>query len=102
MTKVFLRVSILSLAAVPALMLSACGGSGGSNNSATEPYYGVPYTHERTAGTGVAYVRGKLMPPRETNTQMIVPQKPVEPPKTEAPPPPVTQGDKIFDKRQAK
>ncbi len=95
------RLSLLSLVAVPALMLSACG------DLAPEPYHGVPYTHERTAGTGVAYVRGKMMPAKETKTEMMAPpaakvETPVE---TPPPPPveaPVTQGDKLFDQRQAK
>jgi hypothetical protein len=107
MNKTILRVSALTLAAVPALMLSACGGSGGGD-SHTEAYHGVPYTHERTAGSGVAYVRGKLLPPKDTNTKMM--EMKVEP-KVEAaptPPPPVpvqapvTQGDKMFDRKQSK
>jgi hypothetical protein len=28
----------------------------------TKSYSGVPYTHERTAGFGLAYVRAKMMP----------------------------------------
>jgi len=94
------RISLLSLAAVPALMLSACG------DLVPEPYHGVPYTHERTAGTGVAYVRGKMMPAKETKTEMIAPAAKVETTVETPPPPPleapVTQGDKLFEQRQSK
>lgn len=99
-----LRVSLLSFVALPALMLSACG------DLVPEPYHGVPYTSERTAGTGVAYVRARMMPAKETRTEMIAPAAMVETkvePVVEAPPPPpvaapVTQGDKLFERRQSK
>lgn len=94
------RISLLSLSAIPALMLSACG------DLAPEPYHGVPYTNERTAGTGIAYVRGKMMPPKEARTEMIAPATRVETTVETPPPPPVnapvTSGDKLFDQRQAK
>lgn len=41
-----------------ALLLSACG-----EGYVTEVYKGVPYTDERTAHSGVAYVRAKMAPP---------------------------------------
>jgi len=31
----------------------------------------VPYGNSRTAGTGVAYVRAKLLPPREVNAAPV-------------------------------
>lgn len=40
------------------LLLSACG-----EGYVTEAYHGVPYTEERTAHHGVAYVRAKMAPP---------------------------------------
>lgn len=84
------------MVAVPALMLSACG------DLVPEAYHGVPYTQERTAGSGVAYVRGKMMPAKETKTEMIAPAAKVETTVETPPPPPVTQGDKLFEQRQAK
>lgn len=98
MSKDFIRLSILTLATAPALMLSACG-----DNLEPTPYHGVPYTDERTAGTGVAYVRAKMLPPKETKTEAVTPPaaapEPTPPPPIEAP---VTQGDKIFDSKQSK
>lgn len=46
------------LCASALLLLSACG-----EGYVTEDYFGVPYTMERTAHHGVAYVRAKMAPP---------------------------------------
>jgi len=102
MSKFVLRSSLCALSIVPALLLAACGD--------LEPtaYEGVPYTEERTAGRGVQYVRASMLPPRETNTQMMQ-QAPVAAPAQAAPPPPpvetpapATKGDKLFERKQAK
>lgn len=101
MSKDFIRLSVLTLATAPALLLSACG-----DNLEPTPYHGVPYTDERTAGTGVAYVRAKMLPPKETKTEAVTPAPAPAAPAEQAPPPPieapVTQGDKIFDNKQSK
>lgn len=103
MTKFVFRSSLCALSIMPTLLLAACGG-----DLEPAPYEGVPYTQERTAGRGVQYVRASMLPPRETNTQMMQ-QPPVAPaPAQAAPPPPVeapapaTAGDKMFESKQAK
>lgn len=100
-TTKILRGSVLILAALPAFALAACG------DLVPTPYDGVPYTHERTAGRGVAYVRASMLPPKETKTETIMEEKTVvtapavvEP--TPPPPPPITAGDKVFDNKQSK
>ena len=102
-TKVFLRGSVLVLAALPAFGLAACG------DLVPTPYDGVPYTHERTAGRGVAYVRASMLPPKETKTEAIMEEKTVvtAPAEVETappppPPPPITAGDQVFDNKQTK
>ena len=53
-----LRASILILSGASALSLSACG-----DGYEAVPFRGsVPYTEERTAGSGVAYVRKMMLP----------------------------------------
>ncbi len=95
MSKTFSRVSVLTLCTIPALMLAACG------DLQPTPYKGTPY--DRTAGSGVAYVRASMLPPREANSTVMM-EKPAETAaKVETPPPPpVTQGDQMFDKKQMK
>lgn len=105
-SKTVIRSSILSLTVLPVLALAACG-DGGSGGIQPSPYNLVPYTMERTAGTGVAYVRGHMMPPKETKTTTMMQENKAiaEPVKTAPPPPapePVLKGDKVFEKRQAK
>lgn len=97
-TQKILRQSILALALLPALALGACGeGSGWT----TVPYDQVPYTHDRTAGRGVAYVRAAMLPPKEMKTEAIVEQAaPAAAPIVV--PAPLVAGDKIFDKKQGK
>ncbi|MCB9989514.1 MAG: hypothetical protein H6868_09335 [Rhodospirillales bacterium] len=54
-----ISVNLRILAAAPLLFLAACG-----DGWDTKLYDGVPYTMERTAGNGLAYVRANMMPPR--------------------------------------
>ena len=54
-----LSVNMRVMAVVPVLFLAACG-----DGWDTKLYDGVPYTMERTAGHGLAYVRANMMPAR--------------------------------------
>lgn len=95
-TQKILRQSVLALALLPALALGACGeGSGWT----TVPYDQVPYTHERTAGRGIAYVRAAMLPPKEMKTEIVIVQPEAAPIVVPAP---LTQGDKVFDAKQSK
>ncbi|HBR69389.1 MAG TPA: hypothetical protein DEA55_08455 [Rhodospirillaceae bacterium] len=52
-------------------------------------YTGVPYNNERTAGTGVAYVRANMLPEKGPVIEAAKPEnKEIVKPKAEAPPPP--------------
>ena len=56
----------MHFAAVGAIcLLTACSGE----EMVQVPYEGVPYSMERTAGFGVAYVRASLAPSRGLNTE---------------------------------
>lgn len=75
-----LRASILILSGASALSLSACG-----EGYEMVPFHGsVPYTEERTAGSGVAYVRKMMLPEKGP---VLVPQETV----------PVTQTDTVIE-----
>lgn len=97
--KSIVRISVLGLSTLPLLALTACG-----EGYEVKPYYGVPYTDERTAGHGVEYVRASMLPPKEVKTETVtktetVVTAPAEP--KEVPPPPVP-ADKMFKERQSK
>ncbi len=86
--KSFRLLSLSALAAMT-LGLSACG-----EGWEIKTYTGAPYGDGRTAGTGVAYVRVKLLPEkREKLEKLEKPEppavadapKPIEPITTEAP-----------------
>ncbi|MCB1556709.1 MAG: hypothetical protein KDJ15_05285 [Alphaproteobacteria bacterium] len=53
------RSLVVALSALPVLFLAGCGQGWEQGQ-----YERVPYTMERTAGHGIAYVRAKLMPAR--------------------------------------
>ncbi len=59
------KLKLVVLAVLP-LALSACGE--GWEQIRTEAF---PYGNQRTAGTGVAYVRSALMPERELNLEPL-------------------------------
>jgi hypothetical protein len=86
------RLFLCVLSCVPLLSLSACG-----EGWETVPYTGVPYG-ERTAGTGVAYVRKTMA--RERGP-ILAPEMKQTPP-VAAPPVAPSQADKVFDARQKK
>jgi len=81
------------------LILAGCG-----DGWTTQPYHGTPYG-DRTAGSGVEYVRAHMAPPATLNTET---QTKVEPPAAPAPapaaPPPVEtkKGDAVFHKATLK
>lgn len=97
--KSIVRISVLGLSALPLLALTACG-----EGYEVKPYYGVPYTDERTAGHGVEYVRASMLPPKEMKTETVTKTEetvtaPAAP--KEVPPPPVA-ADKMFKEKQSK
>lgn len=104
-TKIILRTTVLTVSVLPMLALAACG-----DGWEVKPYEGVPYTHERTAGRGIEYVRASMMPAKSTNTEvMMKKEEPVAapvvtppPPEAEAVPAPAKAADKIFNNKQAK
>lgn len=86
------RLFVCLLSVVPMLSLSACG-----EGWETVPYTGVPYG-DRTAGTGVAYVR-KVMA-RERGP-ILLPEIKEAPPVVEVPAVP-SDADRVFEARQKK
>lgn len=89
----------LAILAAP-IMLTACG----EGWEMTRVKDIVPYTMPRTAGTGVAYVRAKMLPKKELNLQ---PAPAVAPMTTPPPaPPPVTpapsKAEEVFREQQSK
>ncbi|MDB5492493.1 MAG: hypothetical protein JWO78_2342 [Micavibrio sp.] len=98
--KTILRISALGFTALPLLALTACG-----DGYEVKPYYGVPYTHDRTAGHGVEWVRANMMAPKATNTDSLMraedpTQTPVKVTPQVVTPPPIA--DKMFKERQSK
>lgn len=89
----FLRFMILA----SPIMLAACGD--GWEMVRVDDV--VPYGNSRTAGTGVAYVRAKMMPEKELKLE---PAPMTTPPP--APPPPVTpapsKAEEVFREKQEK
>ncbi|MGH1376342.1 MAG: hypothetical protein ACRBCK_08340 [Alphaproteobacteria bacterium] len=84
MGKYFLRFVLLS----SPLLLSACGeGWEAKRIDNVEPYQG------RTAGTGVAYVRAKMMPEKELKLEPVAVKEEVEP---------VLDAEEIFNEAQGK
>lgn len=87
---------------MPVLLLAGCGDGEGWE---IVPYHGVPYTLERTAGTGVAYVRANMLPERGPVVQTLKEETRVV---IEAKPPMVStpadaaKAEEIFNKSQRK
>ncbi len=61
------NVKMLGLVVLSAISLSACGE--GWEAQKTTDYF--PYGNQRTAGSGVVYVRAKLLPERQLNLNTI-------------------------------
>lgn len=91
-----MRTSVIRIAVLCApLLLAACGE--GWEAQKTTDYF--PYGDKRTAGSGVVYVRTKMMPEKELKVEPVVevaPPAPVEEPK------PALKADKIFTDAQTK
>ncbi len=66
----------------------------------------VPYGNTRTAGTGVAYVRAKMMPEKELKLEAAVAPAPMTtpppPPPVATPPVPEKTMEDVFNEKQAK
>jgi hypothetical protein len=95
--KSIMKMSVLGLSALPIITLAACG-----EGYEVKPYYGVPYTDERTAGHGVEWVRASMLPPKEMKTETVTKvETKVEAPVTPPPPAPAI-ADKVFKNSQSK
>lgn len=89
---------ILCVAAL--LSLTACG-----DLVPTTDHDYVPYTMERTAGHGVAYVRAKMLPPKNVVVKVMRPRAPEALDEPVAPPPspqPVMDAEPMFEKKLTK
>lgn len=82
--------------AAPLLMVLPLAGCDGYERVA---YTGVPYNNERTAGTGVAYVRANMLPEKGPVIEAKQPanEKVVEPPPPPPPAAPLEETKDILD-----
>lgn len=80
-----IRRAVYTLSCLPVLALAGCGDGW----EMVQVRGQVPYTEERTAGPGIAYVRAHLMPEKT----LVLPEPIVAPVKDAAP---------IFDKKVQK
>ena len=91
MSKAFLRLSVLCAP----LLLTACG-EGWEAQKTTEHF---PYGNQRTAGSGVVYVRAKMMPEKELKVEPVLEEVAAEVPDEVEP---VLQAEEIFEEAQTK
>ncbi len=83
-----LRLAVILLSGFSAMSLTACG----EGYDVVKIRGSVPYTEERTAGPGVAYVRAHMMPEKT----VVIPQEIVTP----APAPvPMETAEPIFEQK---
>lgn len=76
------RKTVIAFCGLSALSLAACGDGW----EMVETRGSVPYTEERTAGPGVAYVRAHMMPEKSVVLQPAAPVVPApEAPKSAEP-----------------
>lgn len=80
-----IRRAVYTLSCLPAIALAGCGDGW----EMVQVRGQVPYTEERTAGPGIAYVRAHLMPEKT----LVLPAPAVAPVKDAAP---------IFEKKMEK
>ncbi len=95
--------SIQILSVLPLFTLTGCDGY------EMQPYHGVPYCCDRTAGSGVEYVLAKMAPQKgpvlETVPTVETPAPPVvetQPEPELAPAPEIHDAAPMFDKMQKK
>ena len=91
MSKAFLRLSVLCAP----LLLTACG-EGWEAQKTTEHF---PYGNQRTAGSGVVYVRAKMMPEKELKVEPVLEKVVADVPDEVEP---VLQAEAIFEEAQTK
>ena len=90
MSKSLLRLAIFSAP----LLLTACGE--GWEAQRTSEYF--PYGNQRTAGSGVVYVRAKMLPKKELVVEPVMDKVEEEPGTVE----PVLEAEEIFSDAQRK
>lgn len=78
------------------LALTACGDGWQAQKTTSH----FPYGNERTAGSGVVYVRAKMMPEKELKLEPMAEVKEETPPAVE--PEPVLDAEEIFEDAQTK
>jgi hypothetical protein len=81
----------LSLLLILPLALTACG-EGWEARRTTDVF---PYGSQRTAGSGIIYVRAKLLPEKELKVEAPLPPAPVQDDTPE-------KMEKVFDRAQTK
>lgn len=94
------QIGLMTLTLLP-LTLTACGGEGWEMRKTTTTF---PYGNQRTAGSGVEFVRASMMPakgpvlaaPAPTPTPVVIMPEPTPAPE------PVKPADPIFNKVQRK
>ncbi len=98
------RFGLMTLTLLP-LSLTACGGEGWEMQLTKR----FPYGNQRTAGSGVEYVRASMMPAKgpvleEPKYIEVTPPEPAPEPVVapEPPPEPVKPADPMFNKMQRK
>ena len=92
MSKSLMRLAILSAP----LVLTACGEGWEAQKTSSH----FPYGNDRTAGSGVVYVRAKMMPEKELVTEPIMEEAKAEP--VEETVEPVLEAEEIFSEAQKK
>lgn len=99
------RFGLLALTLLP-LSLTACGGEGWEMRKTNTTF---PYGNQRTAGSGVEYVRASMMPAKGPVLDAPKPAAVTPPPPAPAPvvvpepePEPVKPADPVFNKMQRK
>jgi hypothetical protein len=95
----FKNIKFRHLILVAPVLLAACDGLEPQRVEGI-----VPYVMERTAGTGVAYVRAKLAPQKELKLEAAQPAPAMTTPPP-APPPmstPPAKAEEVFREQQSK
>lgn len=88
-------VRLRLIAVLPALLLAGCG-----EGYELVKYTGFPYGNERTAGSGVAYVRANMMPEKGTSVQPELKETSKILDKVGTPPPPAEEAEPVQPKAE--